>query len=298
MERHARLIQRTNEAALDPAQGRPSLEAGFHALLGDVVLHLHPVYLNAFACMEDGAELLNQVCPVPCAWVKYCAPGPELAAGVDRAIRGFDVGDKTVCVALENHGFIASGRTAEEVLKVTGAFLSAGRRSFGDLDTDLLRPRSCPEPLNQAAAGLRSLVQKRWKNDQYIVRPARFAAFDVFAREEHLWSRPGPLVPDDVVFAGKSISISDARCVKDVVEEFAEPPARFTLVLKGLGALLLANNEGLAAAMEETLLAHILIRILVARRGRVRPLPPAEVEYLQKMESEMYRIMVTSKESR
>ena len=41
--------------------------------------------------------------------------------------------------------------------------------------------------------------------------------------------------------------------------------------------------------MEENLLAHVLIRRLIARRGLARSLPPAEVSYLLSMESEKYR---------
>ncbi|MBV9085866.1 MAG: class II aldolase/adducin family protein, partial [Acidobacteriaceae bacterium] len=47
---------------------RHSMEAGFHALLGHVVLHTHPVYLNALACMEGGKEALQRLAPGAAHW--------------------------------------------------------------------------------------------------------------------------------------------------------------------------------------------------------------------------------------
>jgi hypothetical protein len=41
--------------------------------------------------------------------------------------------------------------------------------------------------------------------------------------------------------------------------------------------------------MEENLLAHVLVRQLIARRGAALALPPEEIDYLAEMESEKYR---------
>ena len=67
------------------------------------------------------------------------------------------------------------------------------------------------------------------------------------------------------------------------------------IAVEGTGVVLIARNERLVTAMEETLLAHVLIRMLITRRGKVRTLPKSEVDYLKSMESEKYRIKVTSK---
>jgi hypothetical protein len=46
--------------------------------------------------------------------------------------------------------------------------------------------------------------------------------------------------------------------------------------------------------MEENLLAHVLVRRLIARRGEARPLAEGEVGYLLGMEAEKYRQAVAA----
>jgi len=294
---HERSIRLTGEAVLDRTKGRPSLETGFHALLGDVVLHLHPVYVNAITCMEKGAEFLARLAPLPFSWVEYAAPGQELAVKVDKAIQGRNVRSETVCVALENHGFIASGQTSDDVIRATEAFLRVGQSVFGELSPDLYTPQPSPEGLEGAGNHLCSLLRERWGNESYLVRAARFGAFKRYACEPMVWNNPGPLVPDDVIFAGKGICVSALSGLRDFVDRLERPPEKLALAVEGLGTILLARNEGLLVAMEETLLAHALVRILVARQGCVHPLVASEVEYLQNMESEKYRISISSKGS-
>src|SRR5205085_8268679 len=80
-------------------------------------------------------------------------------------------------------------------------------------------------------------------------------------RAELLRARGGvrPLVPDDVVYG-----LHEAR------------PA--------------GSPGGRAAMMrEEQLLAHVLVRLLIARRGRPRCLPACEIERLSSMEAELFR---------
>ena len=53
--------------------------------------------------------------------------------------------------------------------------------------------------------------------------------------------------------------------------------------------------RGRAAMMrEEQLLAHVLVRLLIARRGRPRYLPADEIGRLSTMEAERYRRAVAA----
>jgi rhamnose utilization protein RhaD (predicted bifunctional aldolase and dehydrogenase) len=278
-------------AALDPAQGRPSLETGFHALLGEVVLHLHPVYVNAFACMENGDQLLRDSVTRKFEWIAYASPGQELAINVDRAVDAGSVANETVCLLLENHGFVASGKNSATVIRATEDFLQAGQDAFGVLPPALLASNPPSAELERAAVLLHSLATERWGDQSFAVRPARLGAFFEAARNPALLETPGPLVPDDIIFSGSGIRVVTLSTLRDALDD---APAKLAVAVEGVGTILLGRNDALLVAMEETLLAHVLVRMLVAgRHGRLRTLPAEEVDYLQNMESEKYRIAMS-----
>ena len=70
---HELFMDRVNALA-GKGSKRPSLETSFHAVLGRVVLHTHPVYVNAFACMTHGKQALQEACGRPVLWVPLFSP--------------------------------------------------------------------------------------------------------------------------------------------------------------------------------------------------------------------------------
>jgi rhamnose utilization protein RhaD (predicted bifunctional aldolase and dehydrogenase) len=291
---HERAIRQTCAAALDSSQGRPSLETGFHALLGNVVLHLHPVYVNTFTCMEHGDQIIHELAPRDFKWIPYGTPGQELALKVDHAISAERVASETTCLLLENHGFISSGKNAADVIGATEDFVQVGQKTFGSLPPALLAFNPPSAGLKSAAVELESLARERWGDRSFAVRPTCFAAFEEMATNHALWESPGPLVPDDVIFAGKGIRFVKRSSLVDALDHTSN--CKLAVAVDSVGTILLARNEALLSAMEETLLAHVLVRILVAQRGGVlRTLPAEEIDYLENMESEKYRIMVSAK---
>jgi len=294
-QKHEEIVRLTQDAVLDARKGRPSLESGFHSLLGDVVLHLHPVYLNAFSCMEGGRELLSEIAPRQFTWVEYATPGWELALQIYRVLEATGLSQECASFVLENHGFIASGENAQQVITATEAFLTTARSFFGDLP-GLFTAEPTTQAQEHATHKLHSLYRERWGDQSVAIRPARFGAFNQIESNLRLFDVPGPLVPDDVVYGCREIRRCSFNGLRDAVGSFpASPPTTLAIAVEGAGTILLARDPMLLDAMEEMLLAQILVRTLIARRGLVRTLLAAEVEYLQSMESEKYRVMVCSK---
>jgi len=294
-QKHEEIVQLMQQAVLDPQQGRPSLESGFHSLLGDVVLHLHPVYLNAFSCMEGGHELLSEIAPRQFTWVEYATPGWELTLQIYRVLENTVLSEEHTSFILENHGFVASGESAQQVIMATEAFLTTARSFFGDLTAALFTAQPSTQAQEYAAQKLHSLYRECWGDQEAIVRPARFGAFKQVESSLRLLDTSGSLVPDDVVYSCREIRRCPLNGLRDLIGTFsAWPPDKLAVAVEGAGTVLLARNALLLDAMEEMLLAQILVRTLIARRGSVRTLPAAEVEYLQSMESEKYRLMVCS----
>jgi rhamnose utilization protein RhaD (predicted bifunctional aldolase and dehydrogenase) len=291
---HEDAVRQIQGAMLQPGSVRASMETGFHSLLGDVVLHLHPVYLNAFTCMDGGREMLADIAPQEFTWIDYTAPGQELAVRMHQAEKARSC-TECDCYVLENHGFVASAQNAKQVVAATEQFLNIAQIFFGDLAPDFMVPRPPSKASQEAADKLSALYRERWSQAKAVIRPARFGAFNQLDSWSQLFETPGALVPDDVVYGGGEIHRSSLRGLSQLIGSLPDATDKLAVAVEGAGTILLASTESLATAMEEMLLAHILIRMLVARRGSVRTLPRHEVEYLQSMESEKYRLMVRAR---
>lgn len=140
---------------------RPSVEAALHAValtLGGaaVIGHTHPTAINAILCSER-AELIVAgplfpdqivVCGQHPLLVPYFDPGIPLAAELSARLREHidrhGIAPKTIY--LGNHGFVALGQSAGEVLQITQMATKAARILLGTL--------SCggPRPLTPEAA--------------------------------------------------------------------------------------------------------------------------------------------------
>jgi rhamnose utilization protein RhaD (predicted bifunctional aldolase and dehydrogenase) len=275
---------------------RPSLEALFHALLPPAVLHLHPVAVNAAACLEGGEELSRTLFP-GAGWVPYAPPGYLLAKEVER-VAGRGRGSRVLVLA--SHGFVAAGPGAGEALALMRDALAAAGRFFGPLPAGAAE-RVAPSPaLAEAAEGLAREVRGAFPGAAATIRPASFRGLCDAARSPGAGSpggafAGGALSPDEVVYGVHRpvvlpAGVTPARWLRLSPGEFRE---RMAIVVPGEGVLLAGPGEGTVAAMEETLLASVLVRRLIARAGRPVFLSPAEVEFLSAMDSERYRQKVS-----
>jgi rhamnose utilization protein RhaD (predicted bifunctional aldolase and dehydrogenase) len=140
---------------------RPSVEAALHALaltIGEAsaVGHTHPAEINAILCSERPELVLTGplfpdqivVCGRHPLLVRYVDPGIPLALEVRERLRRHvaEHGAPPKTIYLQNHGFIALGRSTTEVLQVTEMATKAARILVGTL--------ACggPHPLSEEAA--------------------------------------------------------------------------------------------------------------------------------------------------
>ena len=106
---------------------RPSVEAGFHALLGKFVLHTHPVYCNLALCSTNGIDrlpgLMNDYNYII---VPYINPGK----GLSDAIRE-SMSPDTQVVFMVNHGIVVSAETADECMRIHDDVNERAAASYG-----------------------------------------------------------------------------------------------------------------------------------------------------------------------
>ena len=125
---------------------RPSVETTFHAValtLGgaNYVGHTHPPAVNSILCSTKAREAFAGrlfpdeivVCGPAPAFVPYTDPGLPLALAIKSEILRYktEYGRAPKVVLLQNHGLIALGKSAAEVLRITAMFVKTARIMLG-----------------------------------------------------------------------------------------------------------------------------------------------------------------------
>lgn len=88
---------------------RPSIETGFHSLLGKYVIHSHSVFANLLTCSEEGHELTHKLFP-KALWIPYATPGIDITLEIRNQLKS----QPSTTLFLQNHGLIVSGSEAIE----------------------------------------------------------------------------------------------------------------------------------------------------------------------------------------
>jgi rhamnose utilization protein RhaD (predicted bifunctional aldolase and dehydrogenase) len=125
---------------------RPSVETLFHAYLLSLpgirfVGHTHPTPVNAVLCSRQAEAAVKGrlfpdeiVCcgPAP-AWVPYTDPGQPLARELKRRVEAYidENNAPPRVILMQNHGFIALGKSPQEVETATAMYAKTARILLG-----------------------------------------------------------------------------------------------------------------------------------------------------------------------
>ena len=115
---------------------RPSVEAGFHSLLGKFVIHSHSVYANLACCSVEMKQVLTEaMAGASFSWgmVPYIDPGARLSFAIrdemDRVER--ETGKLPTVLFMQNHGLIVHEETADAALTLHDAVNARLAAFFG-----------------------------------------------------------------------------------------------------------------------------------------------------------------------
>lgn len=108
-------------------QNRPSMETGFHAALQSrVVIHTHPIHLNAILCSEQAERIIKSIfSDLSYDFVDYTTPGMLLTNRI------VDCCSKSI-IFLENHGLIVCADNAQEAFENTERINNRCKRWLGN----------------------------------------------------------------------------------------------------------------------------------------------------------------------
>lgn len=277
----ARLAQMTGTGP------RASMETGFHLFLDRVVLHTHPVAINAFACAHGGRETLAELIREDLPWIDVAVPGFPLAAKISREVAGHKHPPRRLVLA--SHGLITAGPTPRLALESTRRLVDSARSAAGP-PPGSADPAEPPPAVARWASQLQDLLAGNGR--PLLARPVRRRAIQDAIRSADGGRTTGPLVPDDVVYGLHRHSSVDPGCSpRQWLAAGAEAPLETGWVeLRGEGAVLLGTSDREMDFMEENLLANTWIHGLVRRLGqRPRLLEPTLIGEILGLGSEKYR---------
>ena len=89
---------------------RPSMETGFHAVLGNYVVHSHSVYVNVLNCSYEGPKILSDLFPES-SFIPYVPPGRSLSLKVHQHAHA-------PIFFLGNHGLIVHEKNLQQVISL------------------------------------------------------------------------------------------------------------------------------------------------------------------------------------
>lgn len=243
--------------AVVPVEGlralRPSVEAGFHALLDRFVAHTHSVYANLAACCQETGEILAAAlggADYGFAVVPYVNPGSTLTFTIRDILAA--AGRPKVLV-MQNHGVIVHDddearclAVHEDMNKRLAAFFGLAEDAF---------PRCRVRALGDGFVSDTPWLAGRLKGEAY---PDRLLL-------------DAPLYPDQMVF------------FKDTLGEKA-------VIDRDSGLVHYALPEKTAQTLEETLTAVVFIMQTIASRGyTLKTMGEAAQQFIGGWESEKYR---------
>lgn len=248
---------RENDAAVKRSivsngTARPSIETGFHALLGQTVLHTHSVYVNTLMCAHEGEHLLRELFPES-VFIPYRTPGVALSLAIHQAEKtpGSDA------IFLENHGLIIVANTPEEAF---------------------LKHESVNTKIKQALPLLQTYPTiTLTEHEQGWQSSSEDLCLQISDQPETIRSFiKNVLFPDQVVY-GDMISYDLSRPDKVTIDTTR-------------GHILYNCGPKEALAIEETLAAWLYIYTSIVNNGlTIKTLDETEGSFIANLDSEKYR---------
>ena len=252
---------------------RPSVEAGFHAILKRFVVHTHSVYVNLAACSTACREIVAQAlwdtnyswCVVP-----YVNPGANLTFAIQQEMERVRerTGKEPAVLILQNHGLVVHGDTADFCLAVQADVNGRIARFFG-LDGNDFPDVKVRELAGGLYAADTPYLREQLQNSVYT--------------QQELMSQP--LYPDQMVFLVDTfqmdgMGIPRGQCVASTKT----------------GEMILNMEESKALALTQTLTAVFFVMQHIRMAGyQVSFLGAQEKHFIANWESEAYRKSMAGK---
>jgi len=297
-----------NKARVGVNDGRrPSVEILFHALLPEpLVIHLHPLTANALTCNLHAHDLAQEIFGDTALVVDYIDPGVPLARGVEQARAAYtERTGKTPpgLILLRNHGIIAAGQTAREVIDLVE---SATAKIRAAIDARPAPTRTYPGGESEEDDRLRNMIQiaapllRGLLGTDGALAVVTSDSSEV-VRSETRMGKPivseGPLIPDQIVYAGSIPCVVEPQYaplvdqVKKAVADYQQTHGHNPVIVVLPGKVVFAAGPDHATARNslDTFTDALRVARDAARLGEVRVMDERERGFIETWEAESYR---------
>lgn len=305
-------VQAIGARALVVAPGgrRPSVELLFHALIPDrYVVHTHPLVANALTCNLDAEALATRYLGDEAIFVPYIDPGLPLADLIRTRRAEYEerTGRQAPGVTLlGNHGIIVSGNTIDEVTDRT-TWLTKTIRAAIQASEPPEQVHVDPEWVNRIRAvispTLRGLLGNRDRLPVVTSDASERVATMTAGRAGRALCAEGPLIPDQIVYAGSFPLVIDPGFEPDLVEGIREAVAEYrsirhrdpvSVIVPGVMALGIGVDLATATNALTTLTDALKVAEGAEQIGQVRCMTQSERTFIENWEAESYRQKVAS----
>ncbi|MEG1755179.1 MAG: class II aldolase/adducin family protein [Clostridia bacterium] len=234
---------------------RPSVEAGFHSLLGKFVIHSHSVYTNFACCAVEMHKILADVLKDADFWgvVPYIDPGARLSFAIrdelDRVERA--TGKIPTVLFMQNHGLIVHEETEDKCLALHSAVNTRFAEAFGVAADSF-------DTMNLEAYIADKLRARSYEGSFFIETP---------------------LYPDQMVFFNGTLSFGTA-----------EPQSGEVLLDLSSGKIRSTAGEAQTRVVTETIAAVLFIQEQIEKKGyTLSTMGEKAKHFIANWESEKYR---------
>jgi len=245
---------------------RASVEAGFHSLLYDYVIHTHSVYANILACTGEGkriSEVLFSNSKYGYMWIPYIAPGFELTLGFKKWLERYKTanGEMPKIIFMESHGLVVTSDDYDECIEIN--------KYVNDVIKDKMQ---LAEPYG--FVGIKEIGENIFISESAILT-------DYFkgttSYMDANWFSDHILYPDQGVYLRGNISNNEKE------------PNKININLE-TGEIIYRTNYKEAITMEETIVAFIYILEKIRKNElTVMTMTKEDVDFITNVEGVKYR---------
>jgi ribulose-5-phosphate 4-epimerase/fuculose-1-phosphate aldolase len=244
------------------AQGRPSIETGFHTLLSNAVIHSHSAYVNMLACsrtFETSIDTLFLGSHIPYMSIGYAKPGYYLThIFLDKVKK---LSSRPKVIFMKNHGVVVSADTLEDAIRLHEDVNTVIKKYFGF--TDSMYPKGNLVHLHDmCSVSNTAFLQEFVKNNVTIF--------------EHI--NDYILFPDLTVFCQDIVVTSDTSADAKIV------------INKHTGKIVYKTSKKEAHCIEENLIAFAFLMTYM-KEHNLQPvyISKEDADSIRNMEEEKYR---------
>lgn len=244
---------------------RPSVEAGFHAVLNKYVIHTHSVYVNLLTCAKKGEKLIHTIFKdntFSYLIIPYVDPGLTLSIIIHQAVKQYKTQHQEIpeVIFLKNHGLIVSANDLERVERLH-TLVNDQIRNYFQIETEEKKV----------------ILIERGENLYQTTSPVILENIALLNDPLKILNKH-PLYPDQLIFLNNVLDADQHKLIVSKTE------------------VMYATNQKEAELMNESLFAFLfIVGTLKRNKIKISVMNQADVHFINNWEAEKYRKKMAEK---